>query len=180
MDEILDIIEKLRRKNDTLLEKRFKNNLDKWNGICAAVDCLEDTQEAINQYVDFPFPSSYGGRYLYIYGLLQALFVQQNALMATYKILLNKKLEFNDKNYPELKRIRDIRNDCIGHPTGRGANQLIVITRVSIEKEKFDYATYQGSEISPVQRINVNTVALIKAQNQGIKNILEHIMKEVR
>lgn len=178
MDEILDTIEKLRRKTDTLFEKRFKNNLDKWNGICAAVDCLEDTQEAINQYLDSPFPSSSGGKYLYIYGLLQALFVQQDALMVIYKIIFNKNLTFNENSYPELKKIRDIRNDCVGHPTGRGKNQLIGITRVSIEKEKFDYATYQGSEISPVQRINVNPVALIKSQNQGIKNILEHIMKE--
>lgn len=180
MDEILDAIEKLRRKTDTLFEKRFKNNLYKWDGICVAVDCLEDSQEAINQYVDFPFPSSYGGRYLYIYGLLQALFVQQNALMATYKILLNKKLEFNDKNYPELKRIRDIRNDCIGHPTGRGANQLIAITRVSIKKEEFEYAKYTGGKILPSERINVKTLELIKEQRQGVKDILEKIIKEVR
>lgn len=103
MDNILDTIEKLRVKTDTLFEKRFKNKLYNWNMVCVAFDCMEDTQEVINQYLDSNFPSSYGGRYLYIYGLLQALFVQQNTLKVIYKILLNKDLNL-EKNIPNLKK----------------------------------------------------------------------------
>lgn len=154
MENILDLIEKLRRKNNLLFDKRFKKKPHDWSIVCVAFDCFEDTQEAINQYIDSSFPSSYGGKYLYIYGLLQALFVQQDALKAIYKILLNKDLNI-DNNYPELKKIRNIRNDSVGHPTGRNKNHLIGITRDSIEKEEFGYTKYTGGKISPSKRINV-------------------------
>src|SRR5262245_41556966 len=92
-------------------------NKQSWIRLCSAMDAIGDTQMAIRSYLDDPAHKngSDGRAYLLVYGILQVLYVQQDAVGTLSKVL----------NIPftlpaELEEIRDIRNDSIGHPTGRG------------------------------------------------------------
>lgn len=94
---------------DTLLPKGTPRSQLK-----SCLDAIGDSELAIAAYSAGEFGVSDGVRYLAVYGLLQALFIQQDAVRYLCESLgmpnpLN--------NYPRLKEIREIRNASIGHPT---------------------------------------------------------------
>ena len=52
-----------------------------WHMLCSCMDTIEDTEEALESFLKLDIDSSDEGRnYLRIYGALQALFVQQDAV----------------------------------------------------------------------------------------------------
>lgn len=51
-----------------------------WNQICSSLDVIGDTMFAIGSYGASEFPKDSGLQYIYTYGLLQSLFLQQDAL----------------------------------------------------------------------------------------------------
>ena len=56
------------------------SNRQKWDRLTSALNVLEDTSWAIEYYLGNDYPSEFKGKYLYTYGLLQALFVQGDAV----------------------------------------------------------------------------------------------------
>jgi hypothetical protein len=90
-----------------------------WSQCCSCLDVIEDSELAIAAYSAGEFGASDGARYLAVYGLLQALFLQQHAIDN-----LCRSLGIPDTiyKYPRLKDIREIRNMSIGHPTKRERN----------------------------------------------------------
>lgn len=76
-----------------------------------AVDNIQDTQLAIDEYSSLENFSR-----LAVYGLLQSMYVQQDAVK---HLELAIKIEVPNwkKDYPDLYNIRNIRNETIGHPT---------------------------------------------------------------
>jgi len=107
---IRNIITRPRRKYVLL-----RNNA-LWNQLLSCLDVIEDSQEAIKAYSAGEFGKNKGEEYLAIYGLLQAIYVQQDAVRNLGESL---KIPIELKNYPTLMNIREIRNDSIGHPTKR-------------------------------------------------------------
>jgi hypothetical protein len=77
------------------------------------MDLIEDSQLAINAYPGAKSDSE-GALYLAVYGLLQALFLQQDAVAH-----LGSALGISISEDPELKSVREARNDIAGHPTKR-------------------------------------------------------------
>ena len=49
-----------------------------WETLYASIDTIEDTQHAIDHYNKLDTFNATSGGYLFVYGLLQALFVQQD------------------------------------------------------------------------------------------------------
>jgi len=85
---------------------------DSWNQICSSLDVIGDTVCSIESYYSQPFPDEIGMQYIVIYGILQALFIQQDALRH-----LSEAFEIEYQANPILKAIREKRNAAIGHPT---------------------------------------------------------------
>ena len=76
------------------------NDKSKWNQYCASLYAIEDAQCAIEAYTSYEFPTDIKGKYLYIYGLLQSLFLQQDAANGISTALLGKKIDFKQE-YPK-------------------------------------------------------------------------------
>lgn len=95
---------------------RYQNNLIKdgnnWNQICCSLDTIGDTLYAIDSYVKTEFPSDLGLKYIYIYGLQQALFIQQDAIKH-----LSEAFKIDYSHSDKVNEIRNFRNASIGHPT---------------------------------------------------------------
>ncbi len=107
----------------------------KWNKVWASLDTIEDTQVycSLNDF------NAYNNGYLYIYGILQALFLQQDAINSFNHVIFDKEINWR-KCYPDLYRIRDYRNDSIGHPTNRRNNKSFHrILRYSIKKQVLNW-----------------------------------------
>ena len=84
-----------------------------------------------------------------MYGVLQSLFVQQDAATVLASCL---QLSFELPN--ELKAIREIRNWAIGHPSGRSDGSSASISRFTLAHDGFDMRVDlkgQESEFRPVE-----------------------------
>ena len=71
-----NLIKKLfRHINRTEKQATLLTNRQKWDRLTSALYTLEDTSYAIEYYLESDYPADIKGKYLYTYGLLQALFV---------------------------------------------------------------------------------------------------------
>src|SRR3990172_4229384 len=88
-----------------------------WNQLGAALDVIDDAANAIHAYRCSRRDVDVGERYLLTYGLLEALYVQQNAVQHLCEALDHC---WKWKSEAVLMNIRDIRNSASGHPTRKG------------------------------------------------------------
>jgi hypothetical protein len=165
---IRDIINKPRKQY--LLMKK----LGIWFQLCSCLDIIGDTDLAIKAYINKECGTSKGATYLAVYGLLQALFMQQDALMN-----LGESLGFDYKleNYPRLKEIREIRNVSIGHPTKHNRKKSTsyhFISRISFSLTGFDLLSIDENGASRFEPISIPD--LISDQQKYASTILMSII----
>ena len=160
---IRDIVNNPRRRQ-TLLQNR-----QEWLRLCSAMDAIGDTQMAVRAYLDEPIvdSESTGWSYLAVYGILQVLYVQQDAAMTLANCL---KLTVE---WPvELEAIRETRNDSIGHPTGRGT----FISRISLSAEGFQLLVpVKGKR----EFRNVRLRAVVEQQTDVMGKHLERALEQL-
>lgn len=114
----------------------------KWNQICSSLDVIDDSLEAIQSYEQENYPDDVGLKYLNTYGLLQALFLMQDALRH-----LSEAFELPFQLTDTLREIRNFRNASIGHPTKqdqKGKRYYNYISRISMSKGGFDLMRSTG------------------------------------
>lgn len=114
----------------------------KWNQICSSLDVIGDSLEAIQSYEKEHYPDDIGLKYLFTYGLLQALFLMQDALRH-----LSEAFHIPFQLTDTLREIRNFRNASIGHPTKqdqKGKRYYNYISRISMTKGGFDLMRSTG------------------------------------
>ncbi|WMN11507.1 hypothetical protein QYS49_38615 [Marivirga salinae] len=148
----------------------------KWNKLWTSLDAIEDTQLAIDSYLNLEDFSSNNGGYLFIYGVMQALNIQQDAANNLLSALYDKTINFKTE-YPDLYQIREHRNNSIGHPTKRGNDKSFhFIGRASIKKSGFTLASYYPKTGETSKFEDINIIQCIETQDDLIKNILTETM----
>jgi hypothetical protein len=140
---------------------------NKWNQICSSLDVIGDTVFSVEDYVTTPYPSRDGLRYIYTYGILQALFIQQDAVAHL--------LEAFDVPYSpskELMEAREIRNSAIGHPTKQNLRKkwhFNYVSRITLSKSGFTLLrASDGSD----QFVDVDLMSMIQMQFDEVAKIL--------
>ena len=165
----------------------LKSEKAKWNKLCSSLDVIGDTQEAINFYFNLPEYSAKEGGYLYLYGILQAFFLQQDAVNHLTHVLLGKKIVW-EQHYPELYRVRELRNDSTGHPTGRTNGSYHSIAQNSISKYGFmlrsdipksNSTEFREVDIQELKQVQETSVVLILSNAIDVmkKEFDDHKMK---
>lgn len=92
--------------------------LDHYFAFCAAKDWLQDTAEAIYTHRRSGFSADRYQAYIELWGVLQALFVQQDAIEEMYYAV---ELDWvPPKKDSAWRALRDLRNLVVGHPTRQG------------------------------------------------------------
>lgn len=130
LNPMTDLVESIRKsiEDPGLRRKHFGAAADQWSEFCVAMDTLEDTDLAISHFLAVGLGNSESERYLRLYGVLQAVFVQQDAIKAVWEIVMA-------EDFPEMpgdsswRVIREIRNHSAGHP--------IEVIRQGIKKRTF-------------------------------------------
>jgi hypothetical protein len=151
-----------------------------WNRLWASLDVIEDSQIAIDDYSNLSEFSSNENGYLYVYGILHALYLQQDALCNLNKALFGQDIDFKSE-YPELYNIREIRNNSIGHPTDRGNGKSFHgISRMTIQKKGFQMSSSFPKTDKNDDFEDVNILSCIATQNELLKEILNHAMKKLK
>jgi hypothetical protein len=90
-----------------------------WNFICVAMDILGDASLALHNFLRFGLdgPTRYddtGEKYLRLYGLLSAAYVQQQAALKLHK-LMNCTSQKNCKDEADKLQIRNLRHQLASH-----------------------------------------------------------------
>jgi hypothetical protein len=140
------------------------------------MDVIGDTQIAINNYFSLPIFSAENGGYLYLFGLLQAFFLQQDAINHLSEALFDKALDWKTE-YPDIYLVRELRNESIGHPTKRGKDESFhFIARYSVSKGHFRLmSTYSKTDDSKFNDIDINE--LREKQENSVSEILDTLIE---
>jgi len=157
------------RKQAALLKER-----NRWLQLCSSQDVIGDTELALEAYTADSSPGNEGTAYLIVYGVLQALFLQQDAIFNVAEALAIP--ETLDK-YPRLEEIRDIRNTSIGHPTRKGgktAPSFHFITRVTLSKGGFNLLSDLPNGSTQYQHVSIPE--LLADQKRDAEAILKGII----
>lgn len=158
--------------NGTRKQIILMQDLKVWNKVCASLDVLEDTNNAIDYFCKTDYPDVIGGQYLFTYGLLQAMYAQQNAIKHIAEAL---GFSINIKqNNPKLKEITIIRAD-IAHPTDRMHGAYVTyLMQMSLNKNGFRYlsSNENGSK-------GFNTYSAINTQNTHVNEMLLKIVEQL-
>ncbi len=169
-------------------DKYFKNNLDDWNILCSAMDVIGDTTLAIQDFLDQGIGQDKGEKYLRLYGLLQAVYLQQDATMSLYKII--KRLFDTQNNLKDWEKfsvekwelLRRYRNLSVGHPIecktfDKGATKRSFISRTSLSSDGFHVLVWDKVQNTKDRFEQVDLSALLKAYKLEAQSILLSIEK---
>ncbi len=181
-----DVYSLLRQVRDFINQPRIKQELFKEKALfyqlCSSLDMAEDSQSAIDSFGKYLRGKPNKGRtYIEIFGLLQALYLQQDAAIDLAESL---KFPITIDQYPRLKEIREIRNDAAGHPTKRGAirgrppKSWNFIIQHSMSLDSFEVMCWHLPEGHT--RIPVKTKEVINDQKAYIVDILQKTYKEIK
>lgn len=151
----------------------------RWNQLCSSMDVIGDTELAINAYLEsIDKPANTGELYILLYGILQVLFVQQDAVRH-----LAEALDLESEPNKNLTAIREIRNDSTGHPTkreqgkGKGKEKekwFNFITRISMSRDGFTLMSTYPNRNSTFKQVDVNQ--LIREQRNELRKILNDVI----
>lgn len=174
-NDIRDVI------NHSRLRDELPQYSDAWNMLCSSLDAIEDTNSCLDAFLmtDISFDTGNqhlddGKKYMYVYGTLQAMFVQQDAVEH-----LAEALQIPYTLDSSLKQIRDIRNDSVGHATKRGAGKrktFNFITRISIDNQGYTLGTAYADG-RPDSSKEVNIPDLISTQRSILTSVLGSVLK---
>ena len=158
-------------------------NSNTWNQICSSLDVIGDTLLAVRSYFSAEYPEDRGLRYIYTYGLLQSLFVQQDALTN-----LAEAFSIQYETSADLLEIRGLRNAAIGHPTKqveKGTRYYNYISRMSMSQHGFELLRHSESLPFRLERVDIRDLATkqladIKLGLVKVSEILREIDQEHR
>lgn len=165
-----------------------KSNGD-WSQFFSALDTIDDTCLAIDGFLQDSSDSFIKNPYLITYGLLQALFIQQDAVNHLKTSLFgdDKRIVWHT-TYPELDKIRQLRNETTGHPVKKeqkpGKSKYnkdeissCMIDRSSLSKDGFNYMLWMHSKTDTK---SIKFVKIIKTQDNNLSVELKSILKELQ
>ena len=163
--------------NDTSIQDRLMGDSHRWRQLCSSMDAIGDTELAVAAYLTSTVGDGEPGKlYLQTYGLLQVLFVQQDAVKHAAEAI--------DLPYSppvSLAAIRDIRNNASGHPTERGGSrsEWFGIVRTSLSSKGFTLYSFDSER--PDNHQSVQLLELIETQRaavvDAIKQMIAHLGK---
>lgn len=171
VDRIRDFINQPRRHH------ALYRNRARWLQLRSSLDVIGDAEFAIEAYTAGEFGTDWGSRYLALYGLLQALFLQQDAVFHLCESL---GIPVPRDKYPQLEVIREIRNASTGHPTKKERpkpTSYHFIARVTLNQDGFDLLSYYGDQESEFKGISVSK--LISDQRRSLVEILTSVIEEL-
>jgi len=180
MSSITDLQKQIRtlinapRKQHALLQ-----DMGDWNQLCSCLDVIEDTELAIDAYSANGDFNGIGSAYLLVYGLLQVIYVQQDALKN-----LCEALKITYSHDPSMKIIREIRNSSIGHPTRQDARKDLprrhnFISRRTLCKNGFMLMTTYLDKRLPLFE-DVSIPSLIEKQRSSLQHKLSEVLDMLR
>ncbi len=158
-----------------MYSQQYESKPDEWNEICAAMDVLDDTCMALENYEHCGLGGDEGEKYLRMYGFLQGIFLQQDAIRPLYKAFTGNQL--NPSSDSGWVAIRDLRNLTVGHPIEkRNAHGVwrCFISRVTMNSNGFQLKIW-NKEKNVVEIETVDLKSLYERYKSEVVTYLQDI-----
>ncbi len=140
--------------------QQYKSKPDEWNEICAAMDVLDDTCMALENYERCGLGSDNGEQYIRLYGFLQGIFLQQDSIRRLYKAFTENQLD--PPSDSAWAAIRDLRNLTVGHPIERTTSQGVrrcFISRVTINSHGFQLRVWDKEKnVAEIETVDLRSL----------------------
>ena len=94
-----------------------RENRDAYAAYYTAMFLIQDTGESVQSHMKRDFSSNPWRAYIEFWGVMQAIFIQQDAIRELYEAVIGSKLKIPKQS--DWEKIREIRNLCAGHPAKR-------------------------------------------------------------
>ncbi len=167
-DQIRDRIN-ARRKQHELISRSAD-----WNKLCSALDVIGDTELGLTAYLEHPAVEEPGLCYLHVYGALQLLQTQQDAVEQVCRAL-----GLLPKASPKIPEVREVRSSAVAHPTAQKEDNVTksnFIVRASLWQYGFSLMTVFSDDRQFIER-SVSVPSLIRQQREALTATLEEIIK---
>lgn len=159
----------------SLLLKERKN----WNLMCGSIDAIESAQLAIDSYNGLDRDSIKNiGPHLIIYGLFQALYVQQDSVRNLCKSMdvCYPDIKGLEAKYPDLYETRQLRNKGIGHPSKEGAKNST--HSLLIKNDPIELFSY--TEIGEFSFAEYKISDCIEKQEQSLCGFMQQVIEKMK
>jgi hypothetical protein len=175
MQRIIEVLGKIRQ---ALMEQELPGGYftshDQGTAIAVAMDTAEDAAEAMLTYERTPFQrDNFGENYLHLYGFLQAVFLQQDALEELHERFFESELD--TKQMSGWRAIRELRNRTTGHPVKYKKSERVFISRISLNQWSFQYQVWVAESQTPITD-HVNLKSLYEGYKQDAASVLSKIL----
>lgn len=164
--------------NPLFLNYYLSNNQRNHERAFTSIDLIEDCQNAIEEFEGIPEANIQGRSTLYIYGVLQSLYCQQDGLLYLYETIIDSTIKNPYdlfRQYSFNKEIREVRDDIAGHPANRDnrnkGKEFYFIEKGSTSKYIFSYAGYTPK----FRKVDVNLKQFMEEQERFTKTVLDDI-----
>lgn len=98
--------------------KLVSKDIVKYKSLCSALDVINDIDDSIYAYLNLSRTLGRGINYIYVYGIINALQSQTDAVKIVFKFFKEKDLNVNENK--DLDIIRMIRNKIFAHSADYG------------------------------------------------------------
>ena len=144
----MNIAELERKIRDRINRSRKQNELlDRaadWNRLCSSLDIVGDTELALDSYLNQSHIDDTGLCYLQVYGALQLLQTQQDAVNHICQAL-----GIKAQSSPKIPHIREIRSSSVAHPAVQKEDKITkssFVVRSSLSQHGFTLMTVFSDE----------------------------------
>jgi len=135
---------------------------------------LQDTAEALLHHRRRGCDADHHQGYIELYGVLQAVFIQQDALSEMHFAITGQRKSFERNGAVNSMKLRDLRNILVGHPTLKDHNTQGKLVRSVIPRQAMTYAAIQYAldEDDQHSHLTINLGALLDAYDTEAAAIL--------
>jgi hypothetical protein len=194
VEELINAVRDIRdRVNEPRTHARLFADRSRFKRVCSAMDMITDTAQALRAYLKLSAADDdrdHGTSYLVVFGALQVLFVQQDAVFWLCKALERpRSLQgFRDaadwfaNADPEMMNIRALRNSSIGHPVNKDRGPKaergsFFIVQMSLSPSGFNLLA--ANDAGTTQFIPVPIPSLVQTQVRTLTAVLQSALVEV-
>lgn len=144
----------------------------KFNFVCSAMDIIDDIVSALSSYIRHEHDDQ-GLAYLEIFGVLQSLCVQQDAVRALFVAIIGAPIDL-EATYSDVRIVRDMRVRVAGHPVGgRASSHFLVrytVSKWGFELWRYDQAgRHTADQVSLIDLIKKSALSLCSAMTELIR-----------
>jgi hypothetical protein len=147
-----------------------------WNKLCSALDIVGDTELALDSYLSQSHVDDPGLCYLHVYGALQLLQTQQEAVRHICDAL-----GIAARTSPKLPHIREIRSSSVAHPAKQKEDKTLksnFIVRSSLSHHGFTLMTVYSDETRYSQR-HISIPSLVTEQRDTLRGVLHEVIAKM-